>query len=258
MQETGLATIWRVARAGGAQAALKLYHSKGMGNEAPGHGFLSALNGHAAARVYAQTSHAALMEWLDGPSLGDLSRAGQDDIASRELVAVATAIHANPVPVHPDYPQIEDWFAALFTTGFAPDCPVQTRRDILHCQTLARDLFARQHEIRPLHGDLHHDNIRLGDRGYCAFDAKGVLGPRIYELANAVRNPKGVPDLIRDPSRIRSVLKVWSTKFQVSEAELLDWATVKTALSIVWRSKGQVSHDPEFDLLARLIGLQNT
>ena len=138
----------------------------------------------------------------------------------------------------------------MFSLRVSPDVPKQTHDDIGFCRDLARHLLASQTDIRPLHGDLHHDNIRLSDRGYCAFDAKGVVGERAYELANAFRNPKGIPDLIRDPSRIARLRELWSREFQVSPRRLMQWATVKVALSISWRSGGTLIADPECDLLS--------
>ncbi|MBL4813394.1 MAG: hypothetical protein JKX69_13820, partial [Rhodobacteraceae bacterium] len=124
------------------------------------------------------------------------------------------------------------------------------RRDIVFCQQTAQNLLANQIDIRPLHGDLHHDNIRLGARGYCAFDAKGVLGERAYELANAFRNPKGAEKIVTAPERVVSLAQSWSQAFDVDQQRLLQWAMVKVALSISWRCNGKLKHDGEFALLA--------
>ena len=95
----------------------------------------------------------------------------------------------------------------------------------------------------------------LGARGYCAFDAKGVLGERCYELANAFRNPKGAPILARDPVRIRFLADLWSQSFSVDRRRLLEWASVKSVLSIAWRSGAELKQDDELDLLATLVGI---
>ena len=92
-------------------------------------------------------------------------------------------------------------------------------------------------------------------RGFCAFDAKGVLGERAYELANAFRNPAGAAELLRDPARQRARAASWSAAFGVDRARLRYWAAVKCALSIAWRSGGRVGADAEFDLLSCLLAL---
>lgn len=249
VEETAIANIWRVQRADGQPAALKVYKGAHLSNEGPGLCFLRALPGTASARVYDHGSNSALIEWLDGPTLGEMSRNGEDKKASALLVEVANAIHSQAPLSLSNLPLLSDWFEALFSCDFASNCPSRTRQNILRCRTMAKDLFRGQHDVRPLHGDLHHDNIKLGERGYCAFDAKGILGERTYELANAFRNPKGTPELVRDPQRIRYLLNVWGEAFRVDEHRLLRWATVKIALSIVWRGGGTVEADPEFDLL---------
>ncbi|MEQ9124733.1 MAG: aminoglycoside phosphotransferase family protein, partial [Alphaproteobacteria bacterium] len=188
---TAIATVWRVARADGTPAALKAWHDGDMRNEAPGLDLMSAWGGAGPARIYRRQAGAVLMEWLDGPSLGDMTLAGDEDGAARLLAEVANALQAARPRVPPGLPRLSDWFEALFALEFDAACPPQARRDLEACRALARRLLATERDVRPLHGDLHHDNVRLGDRGHLAFDAKGLLGERAYELANAFRNPKG-------------------------------------------------------------------
>lgn len=249
-----LATIWRVTRADGGMAALKVYHGSDMANEAPGFAMMRALDGDGAARIHGLTGRTALMEWLDGPLLGDRVRAGDDTGATTDLADVARRLHARALP-RDGLPALADWFAALFALRIAPGCPAPARRDIGAAQALARRLLATQGPPRALHGDLHHDNVALGDRGYLAFDAKGVAGDIGYELANALRNPAGVPDLIRDPAVILRRAAVWGPALGQTPARLLQWGAVKCALSIAWRVRGTLEGDPELDLLATLLTL---
>jgi len=255
VEETAIAIVWKVRSADGSFAALKIYKKPDMGNERKGFAFLSALNGRGAAKVLSIKDEYALTEWLDGPSLGDIARGGDDVGPNRLLVAVANQIHADIIHVDSKLPNLTDWFGALFTLQFAETCPQSARENILSAQVLARKALAEQRDIRPLHGDLHHDNIRASARGHCAFDAKGVLGERAYELANAFRNPKGADKTIRDPARINQLLDLWSHGFCVERRRLLIWATAKCALSIAWRSGPVLAQDPEFDLLATFLRL---
>lgn len=249
LTETGIAHLWLVRQENGESAVLKIYKAAHMGNEGPGFVFLDSLNGNGAVKIFKRNTTCALIEWLQGPSLGDLTRKREDERASGELVEVANKIHSAPQGLPCDLPLLEDWFAPLFACRFAPDCPPCARQNILKSQNLARALLTNQRDILPLHGDLHHDNIRKGVRGYLAFDAKGILGERTYELANAFRNPKGVPALVRDPNRIKFLRHLWAKKFCVDPLRLMHWTIAKSALSIVWRGAGTVALDPEFDLL---------
>jgi streptomycin 6-kinase len=143
----------------------------------------------------------------------------------------------------------------LFEVQFAPNCSPQGRIAIQKAKRLAQELLSAPEDICFLHGDLHHDNIRKAARGYCAFDAKGVMGERAFELANAFRNPKGAAPLIRDPNRVRFLRELWSREFVVPPLRLMQWACVKTALSVCWRSGPVLFDDPEFDLLEIFFGV---
>ncbi|MEP5155449.1 aminoglycoside phosphotransferase family protein [Planktotalea sp.] len=249
LEETPIAFLWKVQRTSAGWAVLKVYKKTDMGNEAPGFIYLAEAKGKGAAHVYQTTRTCALMEWLEGPSLGDFARGGEDQRAALELVGVANELHFQAGQRTDDYPLLEDWFAKLFKLRFADDCPSGARENLLKSQALAKELFASQQDSVPLHGDLHFDNVRLGSRGFCAFDAKGILGERTYELANAFRHPIALPELVRDPEHVRYLTMLWSSNFNVSAERLMQWAAVKVALSIAWRSPEAISQDSEFDLL---------
>jgi streptomycin 6-kinase len=194
-----------------------------------------------------------LLEWLDGPSLGDLSRGGRDVEAGVELLATACRLHAALSRQHMVLPTLSEWFQGLFTLRFGPTCPSEVRVAILRATAIAAELLASADPPQPLHGDLHHDNIRGSPRGYLAFDAKGVLGEPGYEFANAFRNPKGAPHLVRDPARIARLADLWSEGIGLPRQRLLQWAAAKCALSIAWRSGPVLQQDPEIDLLTLLL-----
>ena len=229
---------------------LKVYHNGTMGREAPGFAFLAARDGAGAVRVYDTAPDAALMEWLDGPTLGDIARGGDDDRAAALLAETAARLHAGPATPIADAPRIDAWLAPFLTCACAPDCPAPAVRALRAAGALGRHLLATARDIRPLHGDLHHDNVIGGPRGFCAIDAKGVIAERTYELANALRNPAGNAALLRDPARTTQRVEVWSRVCALDPQRLRQWAAVKTALSIFWRAQGPIGADPEHDLLA--------
>ena len=72
--ETTRAIVWRVRQQNGTQAALKFYPAGHMGNETSGLTYLERVEGAGAVRVFARSTDAVVMEWLQGPSLGDLAR----------------------------------------------------------------------------------------------------------------------------------------------------------------------------------------
>lgn len=232
--DTPIASIWRVARNDGNLAALKVYKDDNLQDEAPGFDFLEAQDGLGAARIYARADAAVLMEWLDGPHLSDLTRSGDDEFASQILVETANRLHQMPVRIIDSLDPLENRFRALFDATFTADCPSSTEATIRKACDLAKTLLAAQTNIRPLHGDLHHDNIKGSARGYLAFDAKGVLGERTFELANAFRNPLGCEEFSRQAEVILKRAAIWSAGLNVSQDHLLSWAAAYSALSLAW------------------------
>lgn len=235
--DTPIARIWRVTRSNGSFAALKIYSGDNLQDEAPGFDLLAAQNGQGAAYLYGRAGSAVLMEWLDGPLLGDLTRAGRDQEASEVLIDTANRLHRMPVTPIESLDPLNNRFRALFDARFTADCPAGTEATIRRAGDLATQLLSVQVNIRPLHGDLHHDNIKGSKRGYLAFDAKGVLGERTFELANAFRNPLGSEALSGQPDTILKRAAIWSAGLDVPQNHLLSWAAAYSALSLSWTYK---------------------
>ncbi len=246
--ESGIATIWRVKVADG-DAALKLYKNGDPQDEIPGTQFLQSRAGKGAVRILAYDREAVLMEYLDGPSLGDLSHAGQDTVSHDTLAEVAQALHHDPRPI--PLPHLQQRFAALVDDPLSAGWMAPARDGLRNCQALARRLLDSQTDIRPLHGDLHHDNIRRGARGFLAFAAKGIFGERGYEYANAFMNPIDTPQITHNPRRIRQMAAQFAARSGIAPARLLDWAAAHCALSILW--SGETVPDAQFSVLDLLI-----
>jgi streptomycin 6-kinase len=234
--DTPTSTVWKVMQSDGQLAALKLLRP-GEVDEARGADYLTALGGRGAVQVIARDSDAILVEWCDGPSLGDLVRDGQDTEAIDILCDTIQRLHA----------------AAIGFTGLQPLAArlapltehVQTG-DLAAAADLARTLLASTPVTSALHGDLHYDNILLGPRGWLAIDPKGVLGDPAYEPANAFHNPDGAGDLIFHPARIAYLADRFAHRLGQPRQRLLGWAAAHCALSILW--SGEDGLDPTDDL----------
>lgn len=246
--DTPIASIWQVKRADGTTACLKCYTGDDLRDEAPGFDLLTALDGHGAVRVFERNGAAILMEWLDGPSLGDMVRQGDDAQATQILGDVAQQLHQSRIDPPHSLDPLPHRFQALFAATFTPDCPSSVRQTVRAACELAQPLLANQTNIRPLHGDLHHDNVRGSGRGFLAFDAKGVLGEATFELANAFRNPLGSDALFSDPGVILRRAAQWSAALNVSQSHLLSWAAAYSALSLSWTHKSVFGPDVVEDM----------
>lgn len=246
--ETGIATIWKVHYRDGF-AALKIYKNGNTQDEWPGFDLLDALAGKGTAWLYQRSKGAVLMEWLDRPTLGDLSRDGQDDLATQEIGWIANAIHASKA--RPNLRSLEENFKELLSLKISKAWPPDVQSDFAAAQKLAAKLIANQVDIRALHGDLHHDNIMLGERGYVAIDAKGLIGDRAYDVANAFKNPLGAYDVYGDSGRIMRMANDLSTIMKIPRTRLLGWAAAHCALSIIWT--GQIIGGPDLPQLKKLL-----
>ena len=251
--DTGHAIVWRVVTDDRQLRALKLYHCPGRGNEAAGTHLLQAWQDRSAVRVWAETESAVLMDWLDGPSLGDVARGGEPDRALELLAETARRLHQTPQKTVPGLTPLTEVFAPLFSAKFAVTCPAPLRQGMQTAIALAQILLETQPGQTALHGDLHPDNVILTVTGPIVIDAKGYVGDPAFELANAIRHPKGMPDLVRRPDQIDRGLTLYADAMNVPVKRLSQWAAVKCALSIFWRSDGPIAQDAEADLLHMLL-----
>lgn len=253
--ETGIAKIWRVKRCDQSFAALKIYKGKDMLNEAAGVIYLQNCNGEGAARVFQSGENAFLMEYLDGPTLGDLTRSGDDHKAAHILVDTANRLRQALFDRTYDWPKLSDWVRELNELERGALWSDQNWQHIELSRHLAQKLISSQRDICVLHGDLHHENIMLGSRGYCAIDAKGVIGDRAYELANAMCNPIGAEELMIKPDRIEFLLNLWSDAFEIDQHSFLEWIIAQRGMSISWSGNDIPPDHISFKLLDIFIGL---
>nr|WP_090196965.1 aminoglycoside phosphotransferase family protein [Yoonia tamlensis] len=92
-----IATVWKVMR-GKQPAALKIYHGGNTQDEWPGVRYIQSCAGTGAVQIFDYAEGALVMEWLGGPSLGDLARQGGDASASAQLGATALQLHKAAPP----------------------------------------------------------------------------------------------------------------------------------------------------------------
>ncbi|CUH77604.1 aminoglycoside phosphotransferase family protein [Tropicibacter naphthalenivorans] len=257
LTNTPHAQLYKALGIDGAPCVLKLYREGHFGNEASGIALMNLWSESAplaCVQILGEGPGALLMEYIPGPLLGEDSRKGFDLDACQRLALVARALHAVPLPDLSRLPRLELWFGDLFNLQYAPNCPEGLRRDMGLAGDLARRMLTTDHKVRPLHGDLHHDNVIVGAHPK-AIDAKGILGDPAYELANAMRNPKGCAKLQRDRDHQSARLHIFAEGLDVDPARLAAWAAAKAALSIAWRAKGVLGDDLEADVLSLLLDL---
>lgn len=252
--ETPRSLIYRVTRTGGEVAALKLLKAEAKGDEARGGALLAWYDGGHAARVFATSDDAVLMQWLAGETLGEVARGGGDAEASAILSDVVEGLHAPRSGPPPELLPLDQWFAALFATPVTA-WPADARALVVRATEMARALLATMPMQQPLHGDIHHDNILRCGADWLAIDPKGLVGDPAYDYANSFQNPFGAADLVCDADRIMRHVATLAQKSRIARRHLLAWAVAHTALSGAWNIADGIDPAHQVTMLDLLVPL---
>ena len=224
--------VFRVRRPDGTAAALKLLTGEGA-EERAGARMMAWRDGRGTARILGREEDAILVEWLDGPSLGDLARNGEVGQVIDAIAGLLPRLHAPIESPCPPLVPLNERFAALF--ALPPDRVSPGMRPAMSAaMSAARRCLDEAGPPVPLHGDLHHDNVLGSVRGWMAIDAKGVLGCRGYEVANLFGNPADAPHLITDPAYHTALAHRFATVLDLPERRIREWAVAHMALGLVW------------------------
>ncbi|PKR88338.1 3'-kinase [Pleomorphomonas diazotrophica] len=250
--ETASSVIYRVAYANHGPAALKLLKPGAGDDEARGGALLAWYGGHGAARVFGLAPDAVLMEWLPGKTLGDLARAGRDDLATSILVDVVERLHARRATPPPELTPLRRRFASLFRTD-----PRRWRADarplVARAAAVAEGLLDADTSTQPLHGDIHHDNILGTGETWAAIDPKGLIGDPAYDYANSFQNPERAEALVLDPARVARHATALAERTGIARRHLLAWAVAHTALSGAWNIEDDNPFAHQAAMLALLL-----
>lgn len=249
--DTPSSHVFRVARRDAPSAIVKMLKPEGV-HERPGLDYLGWRDGHGAVRLYDRVDDACLIEDAGTKILRDYHRQHGDEAATAIILAVLSDLHApSPTPPHPDLVPLRQHFRPLLDGNRHG---IATIAETLRWAAgLADQLLDAQTDIRPLHGDLHHDNIVFGgERGWLAIDPQGLIGDAAYDVANVFGNPLGGAKDILDPARIMRLADCFSGAIGCSREKILRYAAAHAGLSICWSMQGEISDEREENIAERL------
>lgn len=229
----------------GRPAMLKVL--KPSSDEHQGLPLLQWWNGDGAVRVFARSDNAVLME--RGERGGELAdRTYFSDRASTDIMLNVldrlhadrpfnTAVHAD-ADEHPgasfgvlSLPSLRRRFRSLLRCT-AEDEALQ------RCRQFAKTFEFGGPDVRPLHGDIHHENFVAVDRaaGWAVIDPKGLMGDPHYEFANLFGNPAEDPRSVHDPSKMAWLVRTMASHRpgRLCVQRLLDFAYLHAGLSMAW------------------------
>lgn len=215
-------------RAGAMPATLKL--RKPESDEMLTAAMLRYYNGRSAVRLLHSDSDAVLMERACGPrSLWEMTLGDGDTEAAHILADVVAELHVTRTGPHPEGLMcLHNHFAPLIGRAH-----MDAR--ITRAAEVARRLLASSEGATVLHGDLHHNNVLFdATRGWLAIDPKGLLGDRVYDVANLICSPWPHGRVVHDRERAHRCASIYSERLGVDRHRVLAFATAHAGLASAW------------------------
>lgn len=233
--ETFSSRIWKVVREDGSPAVVKaLKPFDDVADELRGEHFLAWRRGEGAVRLVGRDGHSMLLEYAGETLLSEvLDQQGDNAATAIAAEVMAKLFSSSQHPYPPELQPLRERFSSLFKKA-------KTDRDAsddslyVEAAVVAELLLDDPHDVRPLHGDLHHENILHGARGWLVIDPKGVLGDPGFDAANMFYNPLDRDALCLDPLRIAHMAEVFASTLGQSPVAILDHAIAYGCLSAAW------------------------
>lgn len=236
--ETFSSRIWKVRLADGGTGIVKdLKPFDDVGDELRGAHLLLWRDGEGLVRLLGLDGQRMLLEYAGTRHLADDLDASGDRAATEiaaEVMARLLAPSERPAP--PGLQPLAERFKSLFAKARA-DRDAGEKSLYVEAASVAERLLANQRDVRPLHGDLHHENIMHGPRGWLAIDPKGLIGDPGFDAANLFYNPLDRDDLCRDPERIAFMAETFAKTLGQDVPAILDHAIAYGCLSASWHAE---------------------
>jgi streptomycin 6-kinase len=100
---------------------------------------------------------------------------------------------------------------------------------------LVQELFSEERPQVLLHGDFHHFNILLYERGWLVIDPKGIAGPAEYEVGPLLLNPwDKMLDETEAIRRTQRRITILAERLGFDRQRLWAWAVCHSLLSSWW------------------------
>ncbi|WP_378942949.1 aminoglycoside phosphotransferase family protein [Mesorhizobium sp. ANAO-SY3R2] len=247
--ETFSSRIWKVRLADGRPAIVKaLKPFDDVGDELRGVHYLSWRNGVGAIRLLQFEGHDMLLEYAGDRHLTtELNEHGDRHATDIANEVMARLFSPSDTPPPADLQPLGERYASLFKKARA-ESDAGTKSLYAEAAGIAERLLSDPHDIRVLHGDLHHDNILLGERGWLVIDPKGLLGDPGFDAANLFYNPLYRHDLSLAPKRIAYMAETFARTLGQRPDVILDHAIAWGCLSSSWHAEDENDEDEQSEL----------
>jgi streptomycin 6-kinase len=236
--DTPAGVVYEVTLGDGSLAVAKALKHKVLKDSLRGADFIEWRAGVGCVTLLDRSDDILLMEHAGSETLRDvLFRDGDDDTATAIAADVLLHYHRpSEVPPPSSLLTLPRYFESLFRKA-EQDRSNGVDSPYLEAAALAQELIGRQSDIRPLHGDLHHENIMRSARGWIIIDPAGLIGDAALDVANMFSNPLDRFDLTRSEARIASMAAIFSRALKRDERVLLQYAFAYGCLSAAWHEE---------------------
>ena len=250
LAHTATSTVYTVQQ-GDETVVLKLLTPVGVADEQSGAVALRLYNGQGAVRLLQYDEQAHLLEYVPGADVVPLVQAGDDAGATVIIAGVLNQLHgAYHGPAPTGLVSLERRFRSLFRKA-ARDQSAGEDSPYIRGAMVARWLLDNPREVCVLHGDMHHENVRLHPRrGWLAFDPKGVYGERTYDAANIFCNPQNMPELVENEARILRTADILAREMKLDKERLLAFVLAYCCLSASWSLEDGQDAEPALHVAA--------
>lgn len=218
--------VWRARRRNGEPVVVKRVSAQAASDAAHATAYLDWREGLGAVRLLAVDGDWQMLEDAGDRTLTQVLDQEGDAAATLIAAEVLRRLHAPSARRAEGLQTMTDRFAALTLEAEREGGLFAEAGACL--QTLAGG------PVQPLHGDLHHDNILFGGRGWLAIDPHGLIGDPAYDAANLLYNPLERQDLRTDPARARRLAEVLAPAVQRPVAAVLGYGFCHACLSAAW------------------------
>ena len=228
-------TVTRKGTHGDDRVVLKLLTAEGAEDEDDGALALQYYGGNGAVRLLDRAEGAHLMEYAGDEELAEVVWRGDDLDAAAIIADVLNKLHAPrpgvPVPAMRTLRRrFRDLFRQAERDQAAGDNSIYVRG-----ARMAEHLLTTAHDEVILHGDMQHHNVRRHpERGWLAYDAKGLFGERTYDAANTLCNPCNASALVTSEARFLAVSDVLAKGMGLPVGRLRAFVFAYACLSVVW------------------------
>lgn len=219
----------------GETVVLKLLTEIGIHDERCGVTALRHFKGDGAVHLLRHDDKAHLLEYVDGDDLIPMVVRGEDEAATIIIADVLKRLHRTETTMSADgLISLRRRFRALFNKA-EHDQQHDIESIYVQAAQIADDLLTNQREVRVLHGDIHHANIKYDrQRSWLAIDPKGLYGERTFDVANILCNPISMPMLIQSESRLLRHTEILAAELNLEYDRILKYVFAYACLSACW------------------------